>query len=106
VKNETTLMVSDAYPNPTTSDVYFKIVVSGSAPPHHLEFLVFGVNGQVQAILTEADFPTLHIGNNELVWNASSQNGNPMPNGMYIYKLTVGAADKVVQRLGKLAVMK
>jgi hypothetical protein len=106
VKNETTLTVSDAYPNPTASDVYFKIVVSGSSPPDHLEFLVFGVNGQVQVILTETDFPALHIGNNELVWKVSSQNGSPLPNGMYIYKLIVGAADQVVQRIGKLAVMK
>lgn len=106
VMNETTLTVSDAYPNPARGDVYFKIAVSGNAPPDRLELRVTGVNGQLHTVLTEADFPTLQIGTNELIWNATTRNGNTLPNGIYVYKLTVGASDQVVQRIGKLAVMK
>ena len=106
VKNETTITVSDAYPNPTKDEVYFKIAVSGNMLPDHLEFRVMGVNGQLQAILTESDFPALQIGSNELVWNAAKRNGNTLPNGIYVYKLTVGVSDKTVQRIGKLVVMK
>lgn len=106
VKNETTLSISDAYPNPATNEVFFKVVVSGGIPPDHLELRVIGVNGQLQEVLTEKDFPALQIGSNELVWRGVTRNGNTLPNGLYIYKLSVGASDRVVQRTGKLALMK
>jgi hypothetical protein len=106
VKAETTLVVSDAYPNPTSGDVYFKVVISGSALPDALAFEVLSVNGQVRDRLTTAHFPALHIGSNELVWNGTSANGNALPNGIYIYKLTVGAGDKRVQRIGKIALLR
>ena len=106
VMNETTLTVSEAYPNPAKDDVYFKVSVSGNTPPDHLELRVQGVNGQLQTILTESDFQPLDIGSNELVWNANTRNGNSLSNGIYIYRLTVGVSDKIVQRIGKLVVMK
>lgn len=106
VMNETSITISQAYPNPTDGDVYFKIVVSGNAPPDQLELRVMGVNGQLQTILTTSDFPALQIGSNDLIWNAKTRNGNPLPNGMYIYQLTIGASDKLVRQTGKLAVMK
>ena len=106
VLNETTITLSEAYPNPTDNDVFFKIVVSGNAPPDFLELRVLGVNGQLQSILTDVDFPALQIGSNELNWNIHTRHGNALPNGIYIYQLTVGASDKVVQRTGKLVVMK
>lgn len=106
VKNETTLSISDAYPNPASSEVFFKILVSGATTPDHLELRVIGVNGQLQEVLTEKDFPALQIGSNELVWRGTTRNGNTLPNGLYIYKLIVGASDRTVQRTGKLALMK
>ncbi|MEJ1239414.1 C25 family cysteine peptidase [Chryseolinea sp. T2] len=106
VLNETTLTVSDLYPNPTKSDVYFKVVVSGNQAPDHLQLRVTAANGQVQEIFTEADFEALHIGSNELIWSAKTRNGNPLPNGIYIYQLTVGVNDTYVRRVGKIAVMK
>ncbi|MGC3947288.1 MAG: hypothetical protein QM762_22700 [Chryseolinea sp.] len=47
VMNETTLTVSDPYPNPSNSDVYFKIVVSGNSPPDQLELRIIAPNGQL-----------------------------------------------------------
>lgn len=106
VKNETTLTVSEAYPNPADDDVFFRIVVSGGAAPDRLELRIVGVNGQLQTVLTQDDFPALQVGSNELAWSVRTRNGNALPNGIYIYHITVGVSDTVVRRVGKLAVMK
>ena len=106
VLNESTLTITEPYPNPTNGDVYFKIVVSGNSVPDRLELRVIAPNGQVQCLLTEADFPALQIGTNELVWNPGTKNGNSLPNGIYIYQLTIGVNEALTRRAGKIAVTK
>ena len=106
ILNETTLTVSDPYPNPTNGDVYFKVVVSGNSIPDQLELRIVAPNGQLQDVLTESDFAVLQIGSNELTWEPRTENGHALPNGIYIYQLTIGINDTVVRRVGKIAVMK
>lgn len=104
VKNETTLIVSEAYPNPAKSLVFFKIVVSGGTLPERMELSVMSLNGQLQAALNENDFPPLQIGVNEVQWNVRTSNGNALPNGMYIYRCKVTIGNQVRERIGKLVV--
>lgn len=106
VKQETTITLSDAFPNPSRDDVQFDVVVSGQRPPDHLELTIVGLNGQLQEVLTGSDFPPLHLGRNELTWRGSTRSGQLLPEGLYIYRLSIGVSGRIVQRSGKLALIR
>lgn len=105
VKGETTLEVSGPYPNPTTADVNFKLVLTGSVVPDQVDLQVVGLNGQLLATLTQADLPPLRVGTNELVWDGYV-NGQRLPNGVYVYRLRVAVGTTLVERKGKLVLVR
>ena len=105
VKNETTVTVSDPYPNPFSAAVYFKIVISGDVLPDQIDLQMVHVNGQLVNDFTSQDLPPFHIGTNELVWNGTDLNGNVLPNGVYVYKLNLIINGEQVKKIGKLVLV-
>jgi hypothetical protein len=94
--------IEDPYPNPFVEQVTFSIVISGGVVPEVFNMDLINVNGIIEDSFTMEDFPLLHIGTNDVVWNGSSRRGNDLPNGVYIYRINLNVGDKRVQKFGKL----
>jgi hypothetical protein len=106
VLNESTVTISDPFPNPFNHEVYFGIVLSGGSLPEQLNLQFINVNGQSQSQFTDADFDALHIGTNELIWNGSDRNGNLLPGGVYVYEIKLLIDGQQTRKLGKLVIVR
>ena len=106
VLNETTVSISDPYPNPFNQEVYFRIVLSGNSLPEQLDIRLVNVNGQIQNEFTGSDFETMHIGTNEIIWNGSDRNGNALPGGVYVYEIRLLIDGQPTRKLGKLVLVR
>lgn len=106
VMNETTVTISEPYPNPSSRDVYFKIVITGNNVPEAFDLKIISANGAPVAHFGDYQDPNLHIGINELNWNGTDQHGNRLPGGVYIYKLMLYIQDRLVQKVGKVVLVR
>ncbi len=106
VEDETTISISEPYPNPFSEAAFVAITISGSTLPDQFDFQVVDVNGQMESHFGDQDFPTFHIGTNVLRWKGNNINGNPLPNGVYIYKLSILLAGEQITKIGKLVLVR
>lgn len=106
VLSETTVTVSDPYPNPFNQQVYFKITLSGSSLPEQLSVQFVNVNGQSQSQFDQSDFEPLHIGTNEITWRGTDLNGNLLPGGVYVYELRLVVNGQQTRKLGKMVIVR
>jgi hypothetical protein len=74
------------YPNPSASEFRFDLVMTGNTPPDQLQLTVVTPEGRVVNSVTVTDF---YIGTNRISWNGTDHAGHLLPNGLYLYRLTV-----------------
>lgn len=87
VVNERSLTDLTVYPNPFRDRVQFTLRLTGRQAPDALTLTIHDLNGRVVRHLRS----TGRIGLNELPWNGQSDGGEPLPAGIYLYRLTVSA---------------
>ncbi|MCY7352160.1 MAG: hypothetical protein LH606_16095, partial [Cytophagaceae bacterium] len=85
VNNQDTLSVV-AYPNPMTAFTRFAVTVGGEQVPSDYQVRIYTLQGQLVRTLS-ADRP--RVGVNELFWDATDATGLTLPDGVYLYKLTL-----------------
>jgi len=78
-------------PNPVTSmaSIEFGVPAAGEA-----ELAVYDLSGRIVTSLGSGD---LEAGTHSLSWNATAENGNAVPNGIYFMKLTVPSVGTVTR---------
>lgn len=78
------------YPNPFSSSTQFVFTLTGSTIPTHLNIKIMTISGKVVRQITSAELGNLRIGNNitDFVWDGTDQYGNPLANGVYLYKVS------------------
>jgi flagellar hook assembly protein FlgD len=74
--------------------------------PETVDISITHVNGQVIAQFTKDSFPELHSGKNILTWNGMDINGNPLPNGIYIYKQIITMNEQQTAQHGKIVLLR
>jgi hypothetical protein len=71
------------YPNPTPADAYFTFFLTKNA---FVNLKIYSITGRLIRILPE--FPG-RAGYNQLHWEGRDEDGAPLANGVYFYKLSV-----------------
>jgi hypothetical protein len=106
VNSASSLTIADPYPNPFVSDLYFKIVITGDEVPDAFDMQVITVNGKLVAHYANYNQSIFHIGTNLLTWDGTDPSGNKLPGGVYIYKVMVYINDKVIEKIGKVVLVR
>jgi hypothetical protein len=106
VNSETSVSITNPYPNPFTNEVYFKIIITGNELPDAFDMQLINVNGKLVGHYGNYTNPSFHIGTNELSWNGADSSGNALPSGVYIYKMMLYIKDRVVEKIGKIALVR
>ncbi|HEY9048992.1 MAG TPA: C25 family cysteine peptidase [Ohtaekwangia sp.] len=106
VSSETSVSVSEPYPNPSVSDFYFRVTLAGEYLPENFKLQLVDVNGKLLHAYSQDDVDSFHIGINYLKWNGTDLGGNVMPSGVYIYKLQFVVNGTQVTREGKLVLLR
>jgi hypothetical protein len=102
VKSETTLTFNSVYPNPSSGNFYFQFQLTGNVLPDFFSLEIFTTDGRLVQEFNQEDVIDFKIGLNELIWQATDLAGGSLPNGMFIYRLKIGANEKEVNQQGKL----
>ncbi|HQQ98152.1 MAG TPA: C25 family cysteine peptidase [Cyclobacteriaceae bacterium] len=98
--------VKSVYPNPASDLFRFTVELQALVDPSDYSLQLFSATGSLMRELSMADLPVLHPGTNTLVLPATDSFGNPLFEGVYVYRLTVNMPGQVRVRTGRLVVQR
>lgn len=77
------------YPNPFTTQTHFVFTLTGSEVPDYFKIQIMTVTGRIIKEILKPELGPIHIGNNitEYVWNGTDKFGDPVANGLYLYRI-------------------
>lgn len=83
------------YPNPFSTQTCFYYTLTGAEPPARFRLQILTVSGRVVREVTEAEFGPLRAGTHrsEFCWDGRDQYGDPLANGIYLYRVVAKKAD-------------
>jgi len=78
------------YPNPFSTQMKFVYTLTGSQVPDYMKIQILTVSGKVVREISHYELGSIRIGNNisEFTWNGTDEYGDPLANGVYLYKVT------------------
>jgi hypothetical protein len=78
------------YPNPFSTQMKFVYTLTGSKVPDYMKIQILTVSGKVVREISHYELGSIRIGNNisEFTWNGTDEYGDPLANGVYLYKVT------------------
>jgi hypothetical protein len=106
VTDETSVTISEPYPNPSASDFTFRVILSGQYIPENFSLELVNVNGKLLHTFSQNDANDFHIGVNYLKWDGADLQGNTLPSGVYIYKMQFSVNGTQITREGKLVLVR
>ena len=77
------------YPNPFSTSTRFVFTLTGSEVPQDMIIQIMTVTGKVVREITESELGPIYIGRNisEYDWNGTDEFGDPLANGVYLYRV-------------------
>jgi len=92
------------YPNPFRSQTHFTFELRGEQKPDEIVIKIFTIAGRlIKEIKPEPS--EYSVGFNKIFWNGKDQDGDPIANGLYLYKMIAKFPDKTVTTTQKLVKM-
>ncbi|GJQ22064.1 MAG: hypothetical protein HBSIN02_24190 [Bacteroidia bacterium] len=105
VETSTRLLNVLNFPNPFSHETAFTFHLTGSLPPDEVYLRIYTVSGRL--IYERKYYPgQVNIGFNRIVWDGRDQNGDPVANGVYFYKVTAVQGGEKVEVVEKMARMR
>ncbi len=89
------------YPNPFTTSTAFVFTLTGSELPTHFRIQILTVTGKIIREITKEELGPIRIGNNitEYKWDGRDQYGQPVGNGVYLYRVMANINGKQIDKL-------
>lgn len=106
IKREETIEVTPPYPNPFMLETNFDITLTGDEEMGwDYRFYFTTVNGKAVT-----DFSTsaggLHVGTNRIHWQGLGNDGQPLPNGIYFYRMLLHNGRDEREYSGKILILR
>lgn len=88
------------YPNPFTTSTAFVFTLTGDRIPQQLKIEIMTITGKVVREITNAELGPLRIGRNitEFKWDGTDQFGQPLANGIYLYRVVARLDGQEMER--------
>jgi hypothetical protein len=104
VENESRVLNFYNYPNPFAKHTDFTFALSGTDTPEEMHIKIYTVAGR---LIRDIALPRsmLRIGFNTIRWDGLDQDGDPLGNGVYFYKVTSKCNGNTETITGKLSVL-
>jgi hypothetical protein len=89
------------YPNPFTTSTSFVFTLTGSELPSQFRIQILTITGKVVKEISKEELGPIRIGNNitEYKWDGRDQFGQPLANGVYLYRVVVDMNGKKIDKL-------
>jgi hypothetical protein len=106
VSSEAKILVTPAYPNPSSSDFVFKFLLTGQSALDKFSLHIWSQDGRLINSFKEDDLGTYYVGTHQFQWNGKDESGNIVQPGIYFYKLEVGSNGTTETSHGKLVLIR
>jgi hypothetical protein len=89
------------YPNPFTTSTAFVFTLTGTELPSQFRIQILTVTGKIVREVTKQELGPIKIGNNitEYKWDGNDQFGQPLANGVYLYRVIADINGKKIDKL-------
>lgn len=89
------------YPNPFTTSTAFVFTLTGNEIPQNLRIQVMTITGKIVKEIKLQELGPIRIGRNitEYKWDGTDQFGQPLANGIYLYRVITSLNGKSLERL-------
>src|SRR5690606_31949700 len=84
VQREESVLMLAPYPNPSPGFVVFTFIVSGEDAPDAMDVTVISPDGRELRHLSPRQ---IVVGTNEIIWDGTLDSGQPLQNGLYLYRV-------------------
>jgi hypothetical protein len=86
------------YPNPFTSQTRFVFTLTGYQVPEFFRIQIMTVTGKVVKEINKSELGPIAIGRNitEYAWDGTDQYGDPLANGLYLYRIITRLNNQVI----------
>ena len=93
-------------PNPSSDQFFFDLVVAGPEAPQDFQLNIYSSTGGVIRSFDKNSVPDLHVGLNRLAVGATDANGNPLPAGIYLFRMRSVSGGRETNASGRLVVVR
>jgi len=104
VDQEAALELKEVFPNPSSSDFFFRFLLKGNELPDDFSLRIYALDGRLMQQYALDDIRHFYVGTNEVQWQARDNSGNVLPGGMYIYRLRISTKELGATQNGKLII--
>jgi hypothetical protein len=89
------------YPNPFTTSTAFVFTLTGSELPTQFRIQILTITGKIVKEINKDELGPIRIGNNitEYKWDGRDQYGQPLANGVYLYRVVADMNGKKIDKL-------
>jgi hypothetical protein len=89
------------YPNPFTTSTAFVFTLTGSELPSQFRIQILTITGKIVKEINKEELGPIRIGNNitEYKWDGRDQFGQPLANGVYLYRVVADMNGKKIEKL-------
>lgn len=89
------------YPNPFTSSTAFVFTLTGAELPSGFRIQILTMTGKIVKEILKQELGAIKIGNNitEYKWDGTDQFGQPLANGVYLYRVLTDIKGKKIDKL-------
>jgi flagellar hook assembly protein FlgD len=89
------------YPNPFTTSTAFVFTLTGSELPTQFRIQILTITGKIVKEINKDELGPIRIGNNitEYKWDGRDQFGQPLANGVYLYRVVADMNGKKIDKL-------
>jgi hypothetical protein len=100
VQNEASITQVLNYPNPFSTATHFVFTITGSEVPSNFKIQIMNISGKIVKEISEDELGPLHIGRNitQYAWDGKDQFGDPLANGVYLYRVLTKLNGENIQR--------
>ncbi|RAV98325.1 putative type IX secretion system sortase PorU2 [Pseudochryseolinea flava] len=103
VQSETVITFLPPYPNPSSGEISFSVVVNGPGEPVDGRLEIVDVNGKMVRTFSAS---SLYIGTNRWIWNGTDASGSAVRSGVYICKMFFALNGKEYQKNLKVVIVR
>lgn len=98
--HESTITAMMNYPNPFSTSTRFVFTLTGSEVPDDILIQILTVSGRVVREISEDELGPIQIGRNisEFAWDGTDQFGDPLANGVYLYRVITKIKGEDIKR--------
>jgi hypothetical protein len=91
------------YPNPFTTSTAFVFTLTGSELPTQFRIQILTITGKIVKEINKDELGPIRIGNNitEYKWDGRDQYGQPLANGVYLYRVNAEINGKSIEKLSR-----